>query len=470
MSGYTVLGPSSFFEEVDYAGYYKVSVSDIANLQIVPLENWHGELEVDLVGWTIEDLEPHPIGVSTFKYKFSVEAVADPPVLGVPGNIQQLFENLQDQPLVGLSAALVDNEVDNGEEILSVVISNVPKDSFFNAGSNTGGGRWSIPVDALSGLLYTPPNYLSGEIIMTLTGIAFETSNSDEASSDADFKVYLEPKASPFLMLARDAILDSATGAVPLILEIRMDDTRGFEAPGETPPELVRLTFTDVPDGVIFSPSGGGKIDYNSVTGEWVFTGLEHQANGLSLVSGPGVLAGTYDINISGVTLDGTNELDVPFLDDFRLYVNTPDNVGSSISGTTSTVTGGDGNDIVEGSDRSGQTLVGDNGNDILTSANQAHTMTGGAGADRFVVVASGPDRITDFNPSEGDQLDLSGLITGYDQQFSNPEDFLTFNVDSGTTTIFTQPGSVEVAILENYVMSGDDITLLYENGGILLA
>jgi hypothetical protein len=304
---------------------------------------------------------------------------------------------------------------------------------------------------------------------MTLTGIAIETSNEDEAYSSANFTVYVEPQASPFLVLAKNVILDSATGAAPTDLSIRLRDTRGFELPGETPPELVTLTFTDVPEGVFLSPSGGGKLVDNG-GGKWVFTGLQDQANGLSLVSGPGVVAGTYDIFIKGVTLDGTDVLGVPVLDDFRLYVNAPANPGASFTDPTSTLTGGAGNDIVEGTDMSGQTLEGGDGNDILISANQAHTMTGGAGADRFVVVASGPDRITDFNPSEGDQLDLSGLITGYDQQFSNPEDFLTFNVDSGTTTIFTQSGSVEVAILENYVISGDDITLLYANGGILLA
>jgi hypothetical protein len=44
-----------------------------------------------------------------------------------------------------------------------------------------------------------------------------------------------------------------------------------------------------------------------------------------------------------------------------------------------------------------------------------ADILTGGLGADRFVYRAAGEglDRITDFNPGEGDELALTGALTG---------------------------------------------------------
>ena len=56
-------------------------------------------------------------------------------------------------------------------------------------------------------------------------------------------------------------------------------------------------------------------------------------------------------------------------------------------------------------------------GDDILDGGPGQDTMTGGAGADTFVISAdtlgSINDIITDFNPGEGDQIDLSALLKG---------------------------------------------------------
>jgi Ca2+-binding RTX toxin-like protein len=62
-------------------------------------------------------------------------------------------------------------------------------------------------------------------------------------------------------------------------------------------------------------------------------------------------------------------------------------------------------------------TLLGKGGNDQLIGGNGADSMTGGAGADRFIFVraadfAAGParDTIMDFNRSQADKIDLSGV------------------------------------------------------------
>jgi len=68
---------------------------------------------------------------------------------------------------------------------------------------------------------------------------------------------------------------------------------------------------------------------------------------------------------------------------------------------------GGDGND----------TLIGGAGNDYLRGDRGTDTLTGGTGADRFEFaqvsgsnLVDGIDTLTDFNPSEGDQIFLGNL------------------------------------------------------------
>jgi Ca2+-binding RTX toxin-like protein len=85
------------------------------------------------------------------------------------------------------------------------------------------------------------------------------------------------------------------------------------------------------------------------------------------------------------------------------------------------TVSTGQGNDTVTtgtGADRlsggAGQDrLSAGGGDDEIHGGEGQDILTGGSGADRFVFTAKGDagDRITDFDPSQGDQLILSDML-----------------------------------------------------------
>jgi Ca2+-binding RTX toxin-like protein len=76
---------------------------------------------------------------------------------------------------------------------------------------------------------------------------------------------------------------------------------------------------------------------------------------------------------------------------------------------------GGNGNDLLFGSSGDDQ-LRGNNGNDSLQGDSGNDLLTGGTGADKFVFATGakfvlselGVDTINDFNPSEGDKIQLS--------------------------------------------------------------
>ncbi|MCK1706009.1 VCBS repeat-containing protein [Bradyrhizobium sp. 146] len=90
------------------------------------------------------------------------------------------------------------------------------------------------------------------------------------------------------------------------------------------------------------------------------------------------------------------------------------------------TLTGASGNEFLSG-DAGNDQISGGGGNDTISGGAGADTLTGGSGFDKFVFdgLATGDalvalpliDRVTDYTISEGDQIDLSGLVgTAYSQ------------------------------------------------------
>lgn len=83
---------------------------------------------------------------------------------------------------------------------------------------------------------------------------------------------------------------------------------------------------------------------------------------------------------------------------------------------------------------KSDDTIIGGDGSDILDGRAGSDVLTGGPGAD-FFVISSGVDRITDFNPSEGDQI-----------VFQSTGDVLRTTED-GNTVIRSLDGTIETTI-----------------------
>ncbi|MEE8489436.1 MAG: type I secretion C-terminal target domain-containing protein [Acidimicrobiia bacterium] len=82
------------------------------------------------------------------------------------------------------------------------------------------------------------------------------------------------------------------------------------------------------------------------------------------------------------------------------------------ISGTV--LTGTEFSDLLKGNGDS-DTIFGGGGDDILVGNGGADILTGGTGSDTFDfnAITEGGDTITDFSTGEGDQLDISDLLTG---------------------------------------------------------
>lgn len=128
------------------------------------------------------------------------------------------------------------------------------------------------------------------------------------------------------------------------------------------------------------------------------------------------------------------------------LVLATPTIHGDTLTGSDNSdvIDGLAGNDLING--RSGDdTLMGGSGNDALNGdpgadtlvgGNGSDTLSGGSGADDFLILSgtdsnsAGADTITDFNATEGDRIEFSGMA-GIVYDVASP---FAFNIDVATT------------------------------------
>lgn len=282
-------------------------------------------------------------------FSINIEAVADQAVITVP-SATVIGQEDTPIPIPNLTASLFDTNAMNGGEVLSVVITGVPEDTRFNAGSQNGKGSWVFPVSALDTLTITPPEHYSGTMNLQLEAFTFESSNGDEVSVSAPFTVQVEPRADEFLIVARDvALVNSPSGLEYVDLELRLVDQRGTDEAGERAPEYVSFVFENVPAGVRMIPIEGGRLESNGNT--FSFTGTAEQASALYMVTGPGTQR-KFDniVDVSGFSVDGESRLANG--DRFRVSVDQADRESQSLvadDDTATTLEGGEGNDVLTG-------------------------------------------------------------------------------------------------------------------------
>ncbi|MDD2159550.1 type I secretion C-terminal target domain-containing protein [Pseudomonas sp. MIL19] len=128
------------------------------------------------------------------------------------------------------------------------------------------------------------------------------------------------------------------------------------------------------------------------------------------------------------------------------------------------TLLGAGGNDLIFGQEGD-DVLIGGLGDDVLS---------GGSGADTFRWLSTdttGADTILDFNPGEGDKLDLTQLLVGESYNSGSLDDFLSFSVVDNSTIIAVSPtaGGAATTTIE---LTGFNVAIEYgvtpDGGGII--
>lgn len=114
---------------------------------------------------------------------------------------------------------------------------------------------------------------------------------------------------------------------------------------------------------------------------------------------------------------------------------------------------GGAGDDII----------YGEAGDDVLVGGAGDDTLIGGEGADTFVFTNNGDaDTIRDFDASEGDALDISDVLSGFDALSDSLDDFV-FTASNGSNTevhVDTSGSGDQAAATLLVTLEGVDVTL----------
>ena len=142
---------------------------------------------------------------------------------------------------------------------------------------------------------------------------------------------------------------------------------------------------------------------------------------------------------------------------------------GITIANTNDEIYAGAGND----------TVSGDAGDDVLYGQDGLDQLWGGAGADIFGFEAASAfndiDTIKDFSVAQGDAIDISDLLFGYDPLTDAITDFVTFTDNAGNSQMSIDRdgtggayGAVQVATIEN--VTGLDAATMETNNNLLAA
>ncbi|HCW68967.1 MAG TPA: hypothetical protein DHR80_17555, partial [Thalassospira lucentensis] len=207
---------------------------------------------------------------------------------------------------LNVSAAL--NDLDGGNETLTIVISGVPDGAILSAGTDNGDGTWSLSAGQLAGLTITPADDFSGSFDLTVTATSRE-SNGTTASSSSTMTVDVAGVADGATLDVSNAS-GSEDSAIALSIDTELLDGS----------ESLSITISGVPNGASLS-AGTDNGD-----GTWSLT--PEQLEGLTITpaddfSGEinlAVLVSTTDgddtaVVMEELTVDVGGTADAPTLD-----------------------------------------------------------------------------------------------------------------------------------------------------------
>ncbi|SEB79285.1 type I secretion C-terminal target domain (VC_A0849 subclass) [Maribacter dokdonensis] len=161
---------------------------------------------------------------------------------------------------------------------------------------------------------------------------------------------------------------------------------------------------------------------------------------------------------------------------DFITFINSSNGSDSTYSNLRLYDTVGDTDDNVIRGSTLHDTISGLDGDDILYGQDGFDTLIGGLGADTFVFETASAfndvDVVSDFNVAEGDALDLSELLSGYDATQDAIADFIQITDNGTDTTVSVDADGGADAFLQIATLTGvtglTDENLLETSGNLI--
>ena len=324
---------------------------------------------------------------------------------------------------LGIDAGLVD---DDGSELLSVTIGNLPAGAKLSAGQANPDGTWTLAPEDLAGLTMT--SLFTGDVDLSVTATSTE-SNGTTASTTQTLHIGVA--------VAGD-LMNGGEGNDQLIGSAGADTLLGGKG-----------------DDVLFGGDGNDALDGNS--GNDVL----HDGAGNDTVKGSSgddlLMAGAGDdvyIGGSGFdTLDFSGAKGGMTVD---ISKKSAIGLGNDTFSGMEKFVGSSFDDVFKGSSRVDH-IDGGDGNDVIRGLGGADVLTGGAGDDTFQFFGKditsggkhlGLDVITDF--SAGDRLDLHDMLKKFAPGDAGNHVRVTDGKHGSTVSVDMGGKFVDVVLLED--------------------
>jgi len=204
--------------------------------------------------------------------------------LGVPPTVSvAAAAGAEDEPIALGIAASVPNPK---EGIATIAIAGVPTGAVLSAGTDHGGGMWTLTPGQLAGLTLTPPPDFNGSLELTVTATSTALATEPASSAPAVLAVSVSAVADvPTVSVS--AVSGAEDSALALVI--------AASVPGSTE-TVASITIGGVPAGAALS-AGTDNGD-----GSWTLTPA--QLDGLTLTP-PVDFNGQFDLAVAATSTDG---------------------------------------------------------------------------------------------------------------------------------------------------------------------
>lgn len=254
-------------------GSWTLTAAELANLKVTPALNYSGTLNFLVTLISTEN------SVST-----QVSAPLSVAVAGVPDlptlSVQPAAGNEHIAIALNIASALTDTD---GSEILSITISGVPAGAILSAGTNNGGGTWTLTAAQLTNLTITPASNYSGSFNLGIVATASENNQSISTSSTSLSVSVAGTATAPTL------VVGAATGAEDTAIALNITSALVDNDGSET----LTITIAGVPLNAMLSAG----IDNGN--GSWTLTPL--QLTNLTFTP-PANFSGSFNLSVTSTS------------------------------------------------------------------------------------------------------------------------------------------------------------------------
>ncbi|WP_120009542.1 hypothetical protein [Teichococcus vastitatis] len=365
-------------------GSWTLTAAQLPGLTLMPPADWDGTMALTLLAYARETGNG-AVATSRASFQVSVTGVADTPLLVVKD-----LAGTEDVRLpLDLRAMLVDLD---GSEHLSVTLGGLPEGFSLNRGEALGNGQWRVSGEDLPGLEIMPAAHWNGSVILSAQATAQEAGSGGVAGVSASFRLTMTAVSdAPVLELATAIHGAAGSDSTPALGGAQASDVDSTVLAGATIILAGALEGDQLDLAGFALASQNGRLMIGD-TGIEVVGGAYDAGTGILRLSGPatpGVYAAVLQAlvleNSTGALSAGTRTISVTLTDGGG---------AASAQQSVALAVGAANPDEVEG-----HSFVG-------TAASE--TMTGGTGADLFLISAGGGHDIIDGGTGAWtDQIEL---------------------------------------------------------------